>query len=236
MLTINLTYYNEPKYLKMWYDFNEELINKGFDVLLTICDDASQIYPARDFFEEYPPNENTSLYTVTKNLGFNSHGCRNLLMRETKTEWNLLIDIDTMIDPSMLLREFEKGHVYMTSANPNIFFVHKDDFWESGGYDEILVGVHEGDKPLIKYFERNTHVHIIDGLKIHRNGRRGTHGHDSETIEYCDETMTIKVPRYYWPNDRWMFHNINDFVYRRYKDPVERKKKPVIQFDYIKNF
>ena len=37
-------------------------------------------------------------YMATVDVGFNNHGCRNLMMMESETHWNMLMDIDVLIN------------------------------------------------------------------------------------------------------------------------------------------
>ena len=37
---------------------------------------------------------NLRAYEATEDVGFNNHGCRNLMMMESETHWNMLMDID----------------------------------------------------------------------------------------------------------------------------------------------
>ena len=57
---------------------------------LIIVDDGSMIYPAVDFLvkDDIP---DCSLYRVPVDLGFNSHGCRNLAMTVSDKHLNLLL-------------------------------------------------------------------------------------------------------------------------------------------------
>ena len=48
------------------------------------------------------PDLNIKAYSATKDVGFNNHGCRNLMMLESETNWNMLMDIDVLLNNKLL--------------------------------------------------------------------------------------------------------------------------------------
>ena len=102
LLTISVAYYNEPKYLNEWISQQSIWEKMCMPIHLQVIDDGSQITPASEIIKEGAAN--ISLYRVTEDLGFNSHGCRNLGMKVAPTSWVLLSDID-MIYPISTLNE-----------------------------------------------------------------------------------------------------------------------------------
>ena len=128
---------------------------------LQVIDDGSQITPASEIIKDGAAN--ISLYRVTEDLGFNSHGCRNLGMKVAPTSWVLLSDID-MIYPISTLNEilldiehfkisqdlyYQFKLINYKSTTFNNFLVHKDTFWKTGGYDEEFTGLHYGDRTFL---------------------------------------------------------------------------------------
>ena len=95
-LTLIHTYYDEPELLKKqiarW-----NLFPTPIDVL--IVDDASQKYPAYDILKDVSLKEGVrlSLYRVKEDIGFNSHGARNLAAKVAETEWLFFTDIDHFV-------------------------------------------------------------------------------------------------------------------------------------------
>lgn len=154
-LTLGTTYYNCPELLEKFLDHHREF----FDEII-IVDDGSDVSA-----EQYIKNrDKIKLYRVPIDYGFNSHGCRNLIMKETSNDWVVLIDIDRLfIDPL-----FATNAIKTKKLNPNIlylfetfadyknpktlhssvndFLVHKNHFWKAGGYDEELIGIRSGDR------------------------------------------------------------------------------------------
>ena len=164
MLSLNITYYNEPKWLQWWYNTVKRVNSVyGINLSLNIADDGSQKEPAEQFFIKNPPTPDMRLFVITEDLGFNSHGARNLLMKHTQTDWNLLSDIDRSYSDKTLLRMYDDhkdvGCYYVLVAPPmierelytvNDYVVHTRDFWRAGGYDEEFVNAHYGDRDFMK--------------------------------------------------------------------------------------
>ena len=126
-LTIITTYYNEKIFLEEFVrDFKQ---HKSIypDLKLIIVDDGSQTNPAKDIVVQEP---DIQLFTVLEDLGFNSHGARNLGVEVTKTEWNLLIDVDydlSSINFSTIFNtQFDNNTIYF--LDNNAFIIHKDVF------------------------------------------------------------------------------------------------------------
>jgi len=166
LLTISVTYYNEPKHLKEWINQKSIWDKMVMPIHLQIIDDGSQITPASEIIKEGATN--ISLYRVTEDLGFNSHGCRNLGMKVAPTSWVILSDIDFIYPISTLneilldIENFKISHdryyqfkyINYESTTLNNFLVHKDTFWKTGGYDEEFVGMHYGDRPFLANLDK----------------------------------------------------------------------------------
>lgn len=144
MNTLITTYYENPE---LFYLFLENNYNTQYFSNLIVIDDCSQKYPAQDVLKEISPI-NTELYRVTEDVGFNSHGARNLAAKLCQTEWMTFLDVDTLLTPSSFvkihdfieLEEFCWLEIYF-----NQFLIPKRYYMVSGGYDERLNGYHWGD-------------------------------------------------------------------------------------------
>lgn len=147
---------------------------------LIIVDDYSKKYPANKVLEQY---ENVKLFRVTKNYGFNSHGCRNLIVNKSSNEWILLIDVDREfynngedlqkiysyeLDKDILYKfvvhAFSFGNGIHRSVND--FLIHKELFNCVGGYDEELIGVRTGDRQLFEQMSNFCKIQTLNNVNL----------------------------------------------------------------------
>lgn len=210
-ITIIQTYYNERSLLETqierWNYYNTP-------VNIILIDDGSQIEPAQNVLREHTLNDNInfSLYKVTEDIGFNSHGCRNLGARLAQSNWLLFLDIDYTLQPSDLKRlqeepldlnswyEFNakfkgRGDTYMAL---NQFLIPRKLFLDSGGYDESFVPFHYGDRELLSKLEKDYQKNNLDWLVLtcRRGGRKARVSTDSKIPVYDDENMLLYTPRF----------------------------------------
>lgn len=251
MISINITYYNEPHFLKWWYNTHLRLLDMGCDVMLNIGDDGSQKTPATNFFEKHKPNVNTRLFRVKEDIGFNSHGTRNLLMQQTTTEWNLMSDIDRRYSDQTLLsildnkEKLRKGLYYsfweviqssQDRFSVNDYLVHRDNFWETGGYDEEFTNIHFGDRYFLDTLRliarrkkvREWHVKYV-------RGARDVTWSDEVTKTIYPDDKTLIHPNALWGNEEKRFA-LKKLVQERNKTSEGRKSKKVINFEWERVF
>jgi len=208
-ITILQTYYNERSYLETQI---ERWNNYNTPVNIILIDDGSQIEPAENVLKEHKLNDNInfSLYRVTEDIGFNSHGCRNLGARLAQSNWLLFLDIDYTLQPADLKRlqtetldlnswyelnaKFKgRGNTYMAL---NQFLIPRKLFLDSGGYDESFVPFHYGDRELLSHLERKYQKNNLDWLVLTcRRGGRKIINDDTRSIPvYDDENMLVYSP------------------------------------------
>jgi glycosyltransferase involved in cell wall biosynthesis len=208
-ITIIQTYYNERSYLETQI---ERWNNYNTPVNIILIDDGSQIEPAENVLKEHKLNDNInfSLYRVTEDIGFNSHGCRNLGARLAQSNWLLFLDIDYTLQPADLKRlqtetldlnswyelnaKFKgRGNTYMAL---NQFLIPRKLFLDSGGYDESFVPFHYGDRELLSHLERKYQKNNLDWLVLTcRRGGRKIINDDTRSIPvYDDENMLVYSP------------------------------------------
>jgi len=208
-ITIIHTYYNERTYLETqierWNYYNTP-------VNIILFDDGSQIEPAENVLKEHTLNDNInfSLYRVTEDIGFNSHGCRNLGARLAQSNWLLFLDIDYTLQPADLKRlqtetldlnswyelnaKFQgRGNTYKAL---NQFMISRKLFLDSGGYDESYVPFHYGDREFLSHLEKKYQKINLDWLVLTcRRGGRKSRVDDTIAIPvYDDENMLIYTP------------------------------------------
>lgn len=251
MISINITYYNEPHFLKWWYITHQKMLDGGCDVMLNIGDDGSQTKPASHFFEKNAPNANTRLFRVKEDIGFNSHGTRNLLMKQTTTEWNLMSDIDRRYPEQTLISIYEnqsklrKGVYYsfweiLQSSRDrfsvNDYIVHRDNFWETGGYDEEFTNIHFGDRYFLDALRMVAKRKKVPQwqVKYVRGARDVTWTDEILTTVYPDDNTLIH-PTAVWGDEKQRFA-LKEFVQERNKTPEGRKSKKVINFEWEQLF
>ena len=241
-ITYVTTYYNEPKLL---YDLLDNFNTSTFEHLI-IVDDGSQDKPAEPVVRMFPGLP-VSLFRVKEDLGFNSHGCRNLAMKHVKTGWALLTDIDMYYDASITWDLGEAvyfsdqkqyfnfwvnskqdfiGRCQMTH---NDFCIRVDDFWESGGYDEEFTGMHFGDRIFVdrlnSYLKRTTMPNIVIDKRMGRNTIM-TDKVDKTT--YVDEGNKLLHPKI----DKDRLNKLIEVVGNRNENREQWQRDNIIQFDW----
>lgn len=247
-LSLNVTYYNEPHFLKWWYQTSIELSGEGMPITLNIADDGSARLPAEDFFNKNQPTQYMRLFKVTEDIGFNSHGCRNLLMRETETEWNLMSDIDREYPKQTFERLvktdlLKKGTYYCFQDHRdqkkwslNDYAVHKEDFWTTGGYDEEFVNIHTGDRIFLDNLKKHVGQAKHGSLKIRhvRHARDVSINDKLKTTQYPDDD-TLIIPKTVW-HDKEVREMLLSFVRARNEKKQLRFTKPVVRFPWVRVF
>lgn len=208
-ITIIQTYYNERFHLETqierWNHFKTP-------VNIILIDDGSQKEPAENVLREHTINDNInfSLYRVTEDIGFNSHGCRNLGANLAQSNWLLFLDIDYTLQPLHLERlqnetldlnswyelnaKFQgRGDTYIAL---NQFLIPRKLFLDSGGYDESFVPFHYGDRELLSHLEKKYQKLNLDLLVLtcRRGGRKAKVDNTIKIPVYDDENMVFHTP------------------------------------------
>ena len=208
MITVVSSYFNDHKLLR---DFWVPFVRKNErHAKFIFVDDYSLEEKAIDILgpEKIP---NVSLYYVTEDKKFNSHGARNLGVSESSTNIVLMTDIDAMpVDGYLKRIKREKGNFlfwpvwegggrYHGTATPNTFTVERDKFVAIKGYDEECSGPggYGGD-----YWTRNNYINVYQPRLI----REGA-VHFLE--EYNGERLDNKT------TDRKRDANLKQMVYER---------------------
>ena len=212
--TIIHTYYNERSLLETqlerWNVYNTP-------IKIILIDDGSQEVPAEEVLRgvSFADNIDLSVYKVTKDIGFNSHGCRNLGASLADTEWLLFLDIDYTIQPSELhrlqkekldpLKLYEINARYKGRGEPyvalNQFVISKKLFVESNGYDESWIPFHFGDREFLGRLADISEKVNLDwvNLTCRRGGRKGIID-DTATIPVYDDEKMVFYSRKFDPN------------------------------------
>ena len=210
-ITIIQTYYNERLHLETQierWNYYKTPVN------IILIDDGSQIEPAENVLKEHTLNDNInfSLYRVTEDIGFNSHGCRNLGARLAQSNWLLFLDIDYTLQPADLKRlqtetldlnswyelnaKFQgRGNTYKAL---NQFMISRKLFLDSGGYDESFTPFHYGDREFLSQIENDYQKINLEWLILtcRRGGRKAVADDTIKIPIYDDENMVFHTPRF----------------------------------------
>lgn len=213
-ITLVHTYYNEPDHLsrnvETWSGFD-------FPIRIMIVDDGSMIHPAYDVLKDLklPDDVKLSLFRVKDDIGFNSHGARNLAAHVAESDWLLFLDIDHNIHhwnlkalvedielkPHVIYKfggvEFVNNNRYVDRrVTVNQFMMNKQFYLDSGGYDESYTSVHWGDRPFIEVLEKTNRTVVFKSiiLPVYRGGRKIYINNDLNRPVYDEAAMTIHMP------------------------------------------
>jgi glycosyltransferase involved in cell wall biosynthesis len=257
MITLVTTYYNEPEYLQKYIEaFNQ--YNKSLVKRLIVVDDGSQKLPAKDVIIN---QDNISLFVVDEDLGFNSHGARNLAAKHVETDWIFFADIDIHIPPntindlvknifnnrftntyySFIGHSYIEGSIENKKQSRNVFCIKQKDFWKSGGYDEEYVGIHHGDVHLFKKIDSYMNLKILDSCVYYRRGGRKFVYKRGGITEYDDEKMIILHPENrpemkHYTSSVPNVNEINVLVKDRINHPEIWKDMKVCNFKWYQEF
>ena len=95
-ITFSMTYYGQIDRLQYQLDFFERIDQqyKNYITLQLINDGYNDGGLFDSLAEQYKDTITLRAYKAITDVGFNNHGCRNLLMLQSETHWNMLMDID----------------------------------------------------------------------------------------------------------------------------------------------
>lgn len=164
-LTLCFPYYNQPEILALQYN-----ILSSFPVPfeIVICDDGSQVHPAKDVPIPENLKNRVRIFKITKDRPWNWHAARNICAHEANTKWILLTDLDHIVSGQAIGEVFDckldtrkvynlTRYDYKTfqrtrhpktgkpKNHPNTWLMTKKLYWKIGGYDERWSGVYGGD-------------------------------------------------------------------------------------------
>ena len=175
LITVNLSFYNQNdvlvKHVLGWKSWSKELKEK---FSFCIIDDCSKT-KAIDVLSEIDLSDlNLSIYRVQEDLVCNIARLRNLSAQECKTQWMVILDMDTLISEELAssmiqLCKAPKGscfkfnrrvpsnpyHPKNNQPHPAVCLLQLEDYWDVGGCEEDLVGHYGQTDPIFWYRASN---------------------------------------------------------------------------------
>ena len=190
LITVNLSFYNQNdvlvKHVLGWKSWSKELKEK---FSFCIIDDCSKT-KAVDVLSEIDLSDlNLSIYRVQEDLVCNIAGVRNLSAQECKTQWMVILDMDTLISEELAssmiqLCKAPKGscfkfnrrvpsnpyHPKNGQPHPAVCLLQLEDYWDVGGCEEDLVGHYGQTDPIFWYRASNVlTVHFRSDMYLDYN-------------------------------------------------------------------
>lgn len=231
--TVITTYYNEDEQLPLFLEQFKLLQEKYPETNLIIVDDGSKIFPITLFDSLLKTIPNIEVYIISKDLGFNSHGARNLAMLKSATEWNALIDMDVSIDSSKIesiLTSLEDKKICFLGdpkTAGNHFFIQKWLFFSCMGYDEEFIGHHYGDRMFFNYIKNKYGcTYVANTIMVRRFARKIIHTDSVSTTSYDNELGILYIPK-----QTPLSETVSKHVKRRYQRG-DFNNKTIITFDW----
>lgn len=205
---------------------------------IIIVDDCSPSEPAIEIVQDFK-HLPISVYEVTKDLGFNAHGCRNLGVSQAETEWVFLADVDQVISPTAMNQMLSKmrsapmntfvGAKHIGLPQYNTFAIRREDYMMSGGYDEEFVNIHGGSRCFVERLHSFLSIEYIEEeIPPSRNGREVRSIEGQEITEYDDFFV-------YQPKDTWdRVEELLEMARKRTANPDSWLEKTFVNFEWSK--
>jgi len=233
MISLITTYYNEPQHL---IPFLENECSDIFSEVIVV-DDGSQEYPAEWVMKTFDDSR-FKLFRIKDDLGFNSHGARNLAMKHCTNDWAYLTDIDRKgmgQFASILQRYIESARdkeyfnwkLQSGEDTINDYCIRVSDFWISGGYDEEFVNWHYGDRMFIDRLHKYLYPTNIPYEVPYTRGGRECLSDDVAITTYPDDKTLIQPKR-----DKSRKQKIIDTVGWRTDNPELWIRDSILQFEW----
>lgn len=155
-VTLVMAYYENPKMLARQFVNIRALPDmlKSF-LSVIVVDDASPKSPAK---AENLGSVQLKMFRMRVDVPWNQDACRNIGMKNVKTEWALLTDMDHIVPSetwrTVIMGRWDRECVYRFrrvnepdmkpyKTHLNSYLITKDKFYESGCYDERFAGMYQ---------------------------------------------------------------------------------------------
>lgn len=178
--TLVMAYYENAGMLREHY---KRWLGLPLDVRLNLhvvlVDDGSPTAPA---FNALEPGEwanlkvaleTVQLWRMGVDVRWNQDACRNIAMRELRTSWALMTDMDHVVPHEtwrhVMTTKMLKSRAYrfarvnapagdVYKPHPNSWAITKGLYWQAGGYDEALAGNYGTDGDFLVRVRREAAV------------------------------------------------------------------------------
>ena len=226
-ISLATTYYNCPDLAKLFVEKHLPHVDE-----LIIVDDGSTEQLSID--KILVPSKKLKLLRTPTDIGFNSHGCRNLAMTKASNDWVIMIDIDRQFkDPQYTFESIkyknnlckESRYLFIVHVNDwgtkvhssvNDFLINKHHFFSVGGYDEEIAGQRWGDR---EFFEQLKSV-----------GGKEKILHDVDLLHFRASTNSLNNPIIKSSSDIIDQSHV-DLILQRIVSP--QTTKPILQFSWF---
>ncbi len=178
-ITINLSFYNQNEVLKKqvesWKSWSKEVRDQFSFCIVDDCSKKSAV----DVLSNDLTDLDLSIYRVTEDLYCNIAGVRNLSAQECKTDWMVILDMDTFVSEDLALsmlmlsslertgeafkfnrRVADPRHPKNGQPHPAVCLLRVEDYWNVGGCEEDLVGHYGWTDPSF-WFRSVGKLHVI---------------------------------------------------------------------------
>ena len=178
-ITINLSFYNQNdvllRHIEGWKSWSKETRDQ---FSFCIIDDGSK-NSAYDTLKDTDTTDlDLSVYRVEEDLYCNIAGVRNLAAQECKTEWMVILDMDTFVSEELATgmlklagtrtgeaykfnrRVSDPSHPKNGQPHPAVCLLRVEDYWNVGGCEEDLVG-HYGYTDPSFWYRAVGKLHVI---------------------------------------------------------------------------
>jgi len=250
-ITFSMTYYGQIDRLQYQLDFFAGIDQqyKKYITLQLINDGYNDGGLFDSLVEQYKDTITLKAYKAVTDVGFNNHGCRNLLMLQSETHWNMLMDIDVYMDysliESMVTTKLNESNMYVFAvffdhpddpgdydhvdpkkilkwiSHPNTWLISKPCFWSGGGYDIEFTGMRHGDAEFFLSLDKDKYDHVVFHPDLDKDHKVHVRKPNRNRSYLNQSTEHVKS-----------LNRTVDFVRERNEDTIRKHKKRLVCFPW----
>lgn len=180
--TLVMAYYENGnmlrEHVRAWLELPDDVAS---NLHVVIVDDGSPQTPAADMLYAHPISfellrgrlQSFQLWRMGVDVRWNQDACRNVGVRQARTPWVLLTDMDHVVPAetwlTLMRSKLRKGTAYRFARvnapnlapykpHPNSWAMPRRLYWEIGGYDETLAGNYGTDGDFLVRARRRSEV------------------------------------------------------------------------------